>query len=249
MFPLLLKFVLTLFIISNFFICCDNVKKRDFPKCCGIDEIVTKKEKDKLMCSPNLNKTLYLITNHENDNLFRNCNGDRECIDVHNGDVIKSDCKIRNVSKHIMQPTFHKCCPLNYSYEIGEHKCVRDEREDDKFSKGTHLIYVGLHKCKGLVQDYIFENMREADLYIRKDSMHNFDSYCVDNVIFNNMFVLRICHDDLSLCRKSGNENKIKCIRKCCADGHMFKDNTNCVPTFSHGVNLSLPNVHQSDGE
>lgn len=160
--------------------------------------------------------------------------------------------------KYNLRPGFHKCCPPNHAYNTKEHKCLKESNSGifrDLYN-GTHFIHVSLESCELPVKDYFvgpndLPQPINGDLIFQSERL-SFSNYCIDKIGRTlDKYVLRICHKNYDVCKtKYGEEDRIKCIRKCCPDGMMHANSSRCVTTYDHGLEFgNLHQVHSPNGK
>lgn len=232
----------------------------NFPKCCnGSDVLKLNEENSRLndtlyLCVNNTYQTTHLVTS---GHYFpSNCSGGDFCVDeVETKSLDKTIVKIncptpRAVEKINLKPSFYKCCPLGRIYDLSEHKCVES---DSSLKVNETYIWFGLPKCLDVIVDYEVRKLElvysDPDGAIRipgKKEVHKFGSYCMDRSTAD--YVVRVCEKDTSRCRKPVRDGGMKCIAKCCEDGHSYVGGATCLPTYSYGINLKHKKVRSTTG-
>lgn len=254
--------------------------KDEAPRCCDEGEVLLGTDIKQLSynnCVPDDNGISYILTNEITLNLtWYNAFEENYCIN----DIVATDIETRKIGKIYVDSTrnvnldlvsFPKCCPVYFAYDIIDHKCKPTGYEtmegfvsfDEEFlyeylPEGLFYIKPGLSDCNKVIADYqldFFESTlidEERGLYLESiNKIIPYGSYCLDKVYNSDKYVVKICHTDFEVCKRSYNDNRIRCIRKCCPDGMMYKNGTKCRHDFTKGLQFDdknrMENYHGGD--
>lgn len=214
-----------------------------YSKCCP-----SKQKLDKNLKCVDANKNEIVETGHifkeaSDEHFFESCSGTDYCMDLFKADLIAVRCGT-NASFFEPQKTVHKCCPPDRTYDLNQHKCVKQQYKLAWFSDYTMAI--GLASCWSVVIDYEMENFNEIEIFndhITYGDHKNISAtkYCMDTTTKNSS-VLRICHDDYDACKNPKNINGTRCIKKCCADNQIHI-NWKCAYFFNYGIDLNSSEI------
>ncbi|KAF2894334.1 hypothetical protein ILUMI_11839 [Ignelater luminosus] len=219
-------------------------------------------------CIPDEKRVSYVLTSEILDDFPWNSSdifSDNACVDdtINEETNIRETIKIQLNDSTIITKLnlnfFPKCCPTHSSYDTKIHKCVRLKNEstsnytsftedylNEHLLNGMFFIQPGLSDCVTVIADYqlsffdfslIDEN---RGFYLESlNKTFSYGSYCVDKVYNSDNHVARICHPDLSICRHNiFQDDKIRCIRKCCPDGQVYRGGGKCKFDFAHGLDF-----------
>ncbi|CAG9814500.1 unnamed protein product [Phaedon cochleariae] len=192
----------------------------DAVKCCGLDHILFKSENSSFRCAKDTVKRLTIFANQTN---FLDTETDGQCVEVYNDQAYTFTIRNGDIAEEtpLTSQIFQKCCPLGYSYHPQLHACTKTDLAEEDFITGN-VVRVGLPQCK-LIVDY---ELDDRGFWSGSD-------FCVDRNVEGG-FVRRECREDTEIC------GGIRCVRKCCADGQSFVNGSNCVDTFTNGLDLTF---------
>lgn len=213
----------------------------NLPKCCQKTEFLG----NQLECVPNNKKESYFVASNKTENFFAICSWNEFCMDYLDSEsrLVKVSCFRNESYTPPINKTLHKCCPPGSSYNRAYLKCVRDDTEN-VFRTGFDYVHVGLSTCKKAIVDYTVDDIvYTSDKRIKLPQIDYeiyFENYCVDKEYEENTYVVRVCHKDFDVCQKNTyTTGKVRCLKKCCPDGHVFVGGKHCEPTFEHGISFN----------
>lgn len=237
----------------------NQCESKNLPKCCENEQILIRNG-TLFSCTNNTFTTSYFTTGNK-----ERCFSGGFCLEQTNTSIserkiIKVSCD--DFSKYedfYLKPTLIKCCPEDRTYDPFEHKCVRREKNliwnFKSFDYDYEFVKIGLSDCKGLITDYFLKNLSDvtnhSDGSISFEGLDrvNFGQYCLDRSD-DDGYVVRVCKKDTKDCKKGPDDfNGIKCIRKCCPDGHSYVGRPECVPIFEHGINVKHKKIRSNQGK
>ncbi|CAH1998808.1 unnamed protein product [Acanthoscelides obtectus] len=138
--------------------------------------------------------------------------------------------------ENITNQVIRKCCPRNFCYDSQRHTCT-----NSSLGRNTLVSFspIGLFHCL-VIMDYKISSTSNAFNEINRTHMLvndlsrvvSKDSMCFDKET-SGEYIIRIC-EDLKICEA------MRCIHKCCPDGHSFVNGSKCEKTWIHGINLEL---------
>lgn len=206
-----------------------------YKKCCEADEYLESNSTNHY-CVPNTRKTSYFLS--------KTTKNHSSCVEQIITDSTAHLMLLNNnkSTNYKADYDFYKCCPYGSVYDPEEHKCVERQTNHTKlFKNKTNFVKIGLYCFKAAIVDHVYSNLNEFEM---KKAKLPKETYCVDETVFSS-FVVRTCEEPDQICRSSENPDGIRCVRKCCLDGWMYKGSMKCKPVFTHGVNISLLNVEE----
>lgn len=236
----MIKFILSLTLLSNICLCDQLVNINRYKKCCKDNEHLILQRDNYYNCTLNN----YKLYNYFRPNVthLEHENNTNYCVDVSLKEI-QVNLLLLNSNKKLMNDidlklnqvqTFHKCCPLGYVYVKKERKCTAYETKNhENLIKNASLVTVGFLHCNNtVIRDVFFNNYHDANTYAKK---FNFDHYCFDETIDNN-YVIRKC-ESKDVC----DDTNVICLHKCCPDGYNYNNSRFCskYPHFESGFDYT----------
>ncbi|KAK4879826.1 hypothetical protein RN001_007972 [Aquatica leii] len=241
------------------------VYNNENPKCCDQDDALTLIGPERILpyqCVFDVNRTSHILVNGSLQFFPWSLSQGISCIDNFIGDH-SDDRRIATVDaetyelSYLSLKYFPKCCPVDSSYDLSEHGCVAvtnetgtnyttliDEVLNPYLNKKMIHLSIGLSKCKFVIADYeipVFSDIlyqTDQSIILEKHNKNfQYNSYCIDKVYNSDNFVVRSC-EDFSVCKSKIDDNKPRCIRKCCADGYYYKGGSKCKFGFTKGLSF-----------
>ncbi|KAF5289044.1 hypothetical protein FQA39_LY03923 [Lamprigera yunnana] len=240
------------------------VYKNDIPKCCVEDEALTLIGNDRIIpyqCVLDVNRTSHILVNGSLT-FFPWSLVDRiPCIDNYIG-AIPDDRRIATVDAETFKMdflhlnSFPKCCPISSVYNLFDHSCVPINNDADNndttlteeilkpyLNKTMLYLTIGMSHCKTVLVDYevsffkdILYQTDKSIVLENYNKMFPHQTYCIDKTS-RDSYVVRSC-EYLTSCKSKIEEDKPRCIRKCCPDGYYYKGSSKCRFGFEKGLNF-----------
>lgn len=125
---------------------------------------------------------------------------------------------------------FPKCCPPDFSYDLGKKVCVESQMVSSIFQDlkvKVNLVKSGLSECQVVVDRFVkgqdivrapAKNLK-VGLKVSKDRIPN-GKYCLDKIAQKNAYVIKIC-DERKYCINN-TKSKDWCVNKCCWEGYSY---------------------------
>ncbi|XP_017780275.1 PREDICTED: G-protein coupled receptor Mth-like isoform X1 [Nicrophorus vespilloides] len=214
------------------------------PKCCPLNSHLLNTS-GTLSCSE---RRQYIQVHAKPLELFEKCSD--HCVDFlssnHNR-LVRYDCRTKGI-EYQTHREYPKCCPLNYHYDPVLHGCAKGRVIEEPV--GFTVLNISLSHCPlktHAIVDYITANTTTFDSELKVSFDNNtfdYGTYCLDETK-NKSRVVRVCQTYESTCKRSFDDNKVRCIRKCCLDGQIYIGNT-CEIAFEYGVDINHTKIKQS---
>lgn len=197
----------------------DSVKK-----CCGYGEYLNVTIDGNYTCEENVIKRLGIHTNYSN---FLIDHSSGRCVDFSTDGFFRYEIEDGEILEQtpLDVTAFPKCCPLGFTYNTRIHACEENITITEDYIDRP-FVKVGLAQCRVIVDETIDSIPRDHD---PEDN-----NYCIDQDQ-NGVKIKRKCREDIE-----GVCDKIRCVKKCCADGKSFVNGPNCMDTHVHGIDLGF---------
>ncbi|KAF7274766.1 hypothetical protein GWI33_012561, partial [Rhynchophorus ferrugineus] len=218
---LLLYFLFGVFVLGQ-----SQLIYEDLIKCCPVNSVIVF-ENNTYICGNEVNSLIQILPSD------KQVTGDF-CLDVFENEayLFKGQSNFTKI-KSLSLKYFNKCCPLNHFYNTQLHTCHENVSSNRTENSSSRFVRIGLPNCKIIVDS---NGVSEKDL-----SELNAESYCLDRTE-NHSEIFRECRNDFEVC------DTMRCIRKCCPDGHSFVNGSHCEATFVHGLDLNFSEfIDQTD--
>lgn len=234
-------------------------------KCCQANEFLTFNNQNlRFECVHNDNKLLHVLNKNILPSLHKDLSKEISCVDIFENEMVLNLVAFNgsfHYSETLQLTPFPKCCPLNNIYDANNHMCnslinntdivynnsITSEMLKLNLNNGFAVLKVGMAECANLLVDYKFSSLNRVHLHNNRDltvmdinKTVAFGNYCLDNIHNSKDYIIRVCHHNFDICKKNKNDKRnLRCIRKCCPDGYMYKESKECQYDFQHGLSFS----------